>query len=313
MKDIAEDLDRDSGNLKSFLVETKELVDRENAEDQGFIDRCYGRWRVGFDLLKIFIYMSTEYGSEYNSRNRPHAAASSDYLFEAIVNIHAKSLRISNEIYALLREGFPDGALSRWRTLHELAVCALFIKANGKEVAKRFILHRDVDAYKKALRYKAHQSALSLKEIDDQTLAAMEARRNEIIQLHGLAMQKDLGWAAVVFGRDRVTFADLEKSVGLDKWRPYYSWSCDDIHACFTPNRVGLGVSETRTDMLLVGRSNSGFTDPAQLLAVSLNIINNCLPDEGNTEKDDVILGCLDAIVVDIQKEFWRIQSNPPA
>ncbi|MGY6283620.1 DUF5677 domain-containing protein [Methylorubrum extorquens] len=301
--------DEDDAILRDFLSEMQGLVEQVNTEDVGFIDRCYERWKTGFDLITIFLHMSTEYGAEYNTRNRPSAAASSDLLFEALINIHAKSLRISNEIHALLREGFPDGALSRWRTLHELAVCAVFLKTHGNAVAEKFILHREVDACRKMTRYRSHQVALGLQAIDDHTLRAMEARRDAIVQIHGQVMLKDLGWAAGVFGRDRVTFADIEKSVGLEKWRPYYYWSCDDIHATFTPNRVGLGVSEAKEELLLVGRSNGGFTDPAQLMAISMDIVNNCLPEGGRIETDYMILECLGALVTYIQNSFWEVQN----
>lgn len=301
--------DEDKAEVASFLEEMKVLIRHEHSEDQGFIDRCYERWKTGFDLIKIFIHISTEFGAEYNERNRPQAALETDLLFQALINVHAKALRISNEIYALLREGFPDGALSRWRTLHELAVCAMFLKTHGAAVAERFILHREVDACRKMSRYRAYQSVLGLAEIDDATAAALEARRDAIVRKYGPAMLKDLGWAAVIFGREKVTFSDLEKSVGLEKWRPYYYWSCDDIHATFTPNRVGLGVSEARSELLLVGRSNSGFTDPAQLMAISLNIINNCLPEGRRIESDYAILDLLDALVSGIQNEFWTVQN----
>ena len=121
--------------------------------DSGFRKRSYKRWKAGLDKLKMFIVMSQELGSAYNQRARSQAVAEQNYKFETTVALHARSVRVANEILALLREGFPDGALSRWRTLHELAVVATFLTNNDKEISKRFIAHRGIASAKALKQY----------------------------------------------------------------------------------------------------------------------------------------------------------------
>jgi hypothetical protein len=40
-------------------------------------------------------------------------------------------LQIFNEILVLLKSGYADGANSRWRSLHELAVISFFLLDNN--------------------------------------------------------------------------------------------------------------------------------------------------------------------------------------
>ena len=54
-----------------------------------------------------------------------------DQVFFVLWRLHARSCQITMEILALLKSGFADGAHARWRTLHEIAVTALFIKQQG--------------------------------------------------------------------------------------------------------------------------------------------------------------------------------------
>jgi len=62
----------------------------------------------------------------------PKAAAQNDYQFEALVRLQAGAARVAGEIYALLLSGYASGAHARWRTLHEIAVTALFIAQRGQ-------------------------------------------------------------------------------------------------------------------------------------------------------------------------------------
>jgi hypothetical protein len=48
-------------------------------------------------------------------------------------------------------EGRPScGALSRWRTLHEHSVIAMFLKMHGSEAAHRYLVSFDFQALKSA-------------------------------------------------------------------------------------------------------------------------------------------------------------------
>lgn len=62
----------------------------------------------------------------------------------------------------------------------------------------------------------------------------------------------------------------LQDFVKLDHWRPCIRTAHKEIHAGFVRPDEGLGVSEARSPVRLVGASNSGMLDPAQNLVATL-------------------------------------------
>ncbi|UUY00094.1 DUF5677 domain-containing protein [Sphingomonas sp. J315] len=123
---------------------------------KGFVRRNFRRWRAGFDLLEQLIVISQETGQAINEALRPAAIEANDALFEAVITNHARAVQVSREIMTLMIGGFPDGALARWRTLHEIGVTSVFLSQQGPTVAKRYILHDHITSYKRALNYMEH-------------------------------------------------------------------------------------------------------------------------------------------------------------
>ncbi|NJM53745.1 MAG: hypothetical protein HC846_10380 [Blastocatellia bacterium] len=76
--------------------------------------------------------------------------------FEVLLSLYARACLVSSEILVLLKAGFPDGSHARWRTLHEIAVVAMFIEKHGKEVAERYLLHEYVEDYKGAMQHQKY-------------------------------------------------------------------------------------------------------------------------------------------------------------
>ena len=298
----------------SFLKLMKSRLDENLAEhrdhDDDFRQRNYERWKTGLDLLKMFQFVSGELGATYNERSRPKAIEDQNVKFEAIVSLHARAVRVSDEMVALLFEGFPDGALSRWRTLHELAVVATFLNRNDNETAKRFISHRGIVAYKALKQYDEYLPRSNMMPLEAGELEKALAQRNSLVVQFGPEFKEEMGWAYPAIQKKKgINLLDLEGATGLDHWRPRYKWACDDIHAGFRPYNASLGVAESPTDVLLIGRSNSAFTDPAHMMAISLNLVNNALPPEYLSQQDNITLGALLFLRDEIGTTFHSIQS----
>lgn len=297
--------------LEDFKAQAIDTLHEFAQDDAAFEDRNYARWKSGFDLFRMFHIVSTELGSGFNGRERPAAAARGDYVFEAVVNLHARGLRVTGEVLALMLAGFPDGALSRWRTVHEMAVTAAFIGKHGHDVAERFIAHREVQAAKAVIQYDEYHLRANLSSIDPADLAAAVARKEAWVARFGKMIGKDYGWAYPIIDSERISLFDLEKDLGLDHWRPRYRWASDDIHGAFRPMGVGLGVAEATDPVLLVGRSNSGMTDPAHMTAISMTLLNHCLPRELRTHDESVILLALRLLSDEIGQVFLAIEKTP--
>lgn len=295
--------------LPDGLKERKKL-------DAGFRRRCNKRWKAGMEPLEMFLMMSQEFGSTYNKRARPQAVAEENYKFEAIVALHARSLRVANELLALLREGFPDGALSRWRTLHELAATATFLSQHDKEVSKRFIAHRHVVNYKALCQYQEYLPRSGMGALEPGSLDRAKQRRDALVAEFGKEFGEEMGWAFPVIPKPKsINLFDLEVATGLDHWRPRFKWASDDIHASAKPYHASLGAAEVPTDkpVLLVGRSDSGFTDPAHMCVISLNLTNHALPVEYRTEEEEKLLLALRLLSGVVGEMFLDIDQRTSA
>ena len=84
-------------------------------------------WGEAIDRLDMLIDLCMEEGARFNDLFREEAAQTDDFVFDALTRLHARGCQVGFEILALLKNGFADGAHARWRTLHELAVVAMFL------------------------------------------------------------------------------------------------------------------------------------------------------------------------------------------
>ena len=67
----------------------------------------------------------------------------------------------------------------------------------------------------------------------------------------------------------------LREYVGLEKWSHLYKLASKLIHADFYEMNSLMAMSEAKENMLLVGQSNSGMTEPAHITAITLNQITS--------------------------------------
>ena len=236
-----------------------------------FVERNIQRWQDAFDLLELHLEIATEAGELFNQRLRPEAAASGDILFDVLVRLHAKGCLVSKEILCLLKNGYADGAHARWRALHEISVTAMFLALKGTEAAQRFLDHRLVESYKGASQLRKYQSRLNIVGFDDAELAQLKAQYDSIITKYGKDFKSTYGWAQPFLTSSNDTFFALEEAVELDHWRPYYKWASQNVHANAKTIENSLGLCEAKEDMLQVGPSNSGMTDPAHSTTISLS------------------------------------------
>ena len=274
---------------------------------RGFEARTFKRWKDGLDPLYILLLISFEVGSKFNELNRPSAVQDNDYRFEALVNLHARALRVAHEIHALLLSGYPDGALSRWRTLHEIAVIMTFLRHCDPMISERFVVHRQVAEHKAMKQYREYQDRANLEPIEDAQYEAARQTKESIIEDYGSEMSRDYGWAAPVLNLKNPSLLDLETHVGLDHWRPRFRWACDDIHGSYRPVGTSLGESEAREPLLLAGASNSAFTDPAHMMAISLDLANHALLLDDSSIDLLVISSVLRSLTDEVGETFLRI------
>lgn len=242
------------------------LVEREQASE--FRARNEARWAPALDLLESLLVMCTEAGQILSESEGPQI---SDPKFAAVQRIHARSMLVAREALCLIRSGFADGALSRWRTLHELSVIAIFLANNDANISRRYLASRVFIARKAALELNEFAGRLNMEPFSDSTLKQFdeECAQIEALMAPSLAKKPEYSWASPALPPGNPTFAAIETAVGLEFYRPYFTWACDHTHGGSKEPMSLLGATEASTPLLLVGESNGGMVDPIQLISLS--------------------------------------------
>jgi hypothetical protein len=253
-----------------LVAREKEMLEERRSDQKAFVDRNHQRWEEGFDKLERLIVMSEELGSTMSAALGAAAVENSEAQYEAVISNHARAVLVSREILCLMINGFPDGALARWRTLHEIAVISKFISDHGTEVAERYLEHHHWLSYQRARNYQNHHVRANLTPLAETTIDELRLIAERVVAKRGTAIESDYGWAAEALNNRRPKFTDLENATGLDHWRPRYKWSSTVNHGAYLAPLQGLGTSESIRSVRLVGQSNSGMTDPGHMAAISL-------------------------------------------
>ena len=273
---------------------------------QQFEERLRQHWGKPLELLDLFISLATEAGSEFNETFRDEAARSNDPVFKALTLLHARACQIASATLVLLRSGYADDAHARWRALHEIAVVALFISEKGRTVAEQYLLHDTVQRYKLALRHREHAKAIQEEPITQKEFEELKAERDKLVARFGTPFKEDYGWAASTLGKMRPSIVDIEDSVGLEHWRPYYGMASSNVHANAHGAYYRLGSSLRPGELLLAGPSNAGLADPGHSTAISLSQITTEILATEPTLDNIVISNILLKLVDEIGEAFLQ-------
>jgi len=262
-------------------------------------------WGKAIDLLEMHLAMSIEAGESFNAEFRPSASSNNDHVFEVLSRLHARACQVASEVITLLKAGHADGAHARWRSLHEISVVSSFIAKHGNDLAERYLLHEGIESYRAAQQYQDCCQRLGYEPMTVKEFSNICSRRQSLIEQFGKSYDNDYGWASGAVGKERPTFSDIEKAVGLDHLRPYYRMASYNVHA--NPKGVffKLGLYPGTEDILLAGPSNVGLIDPGHATALSLGQVTVTLlitrPNLGRLVVCDILIKLGD----EIGEKFW--------
>jgi len=276
----------------------------------GFEQSVYQEWRKALELLEMFIVIASEAGEDFNEEFRPSASQNTDFMFEVLTRLHARSCQIANEVLTLLKAGYADGADARWRTMHEIAVIGFFIGKFGQDAAERYLLHEAVESYHAAQQYQLHYIKLGYEPLADSELSRLHSSYEQLVDRFGRPYANNYGWAASVLGNRDPKFSDIEQAVDLEHWRPHYKLASHNVHA--NPKGVffKLGLYPGERELLLAGPSDTGFADPGHSTAISLlQITTSLLTLKPNVDRLS-ICHILSTLAREIGDTFLSIQKG---
>lgn len=282
----AEDVVGLIGNEKinKTLDEVAKVIDKKLEEDKNeylkehlldvrsFEERLYLTWPKPLIRLEMIIVMCRELGSEIYKWHIANACG--NIKLDVIAKLHAHSIQISCEILQLLKSGFADGAMARWRSLHECAVIARILSHGDEELAEKYEEHKYIDDYKFSKSYAEHSEVLLFEKLDDMSITSIKNKYDSLIKKYGESFSKENGWSYKLFNKKKISFYDLESFSGLDFLRPFYKFSSVRVHVNSKSVTYKLSLSLSykhhNEEILLSGPSNEGLVDPLQCTSMSL-------------------------------------------
>jgi len=256
--------------ITALKAEAPKMLKDRHKDRRSFEKRCHQRWKKALNHLEMMIVMAAELGESNAKELRKQAIDEKGYVFGAISQLHPRAILVAEEILCLLRCGFPDGALARWRTLHEINVTAMFIAKHGDKIALNYLASFFFNARRAANQLNEYSDRANLRKFDETDLLEIEEFCEDATKRAGREMGRDYDWARPAISNNPVTLFDLEKDIEMDHWRPRFRWASQHNHAGHRPPDKLLGLVEAEQIDSLVGPSNSGFVDPLQMTAISL-------------------------------------------
>jgi hypothetical protein len=273
--------------LKSLKADWPAQRAHDQARMAQFSANLHARWGDAFETLRMMYTIAVEVGGSIaKGRGRAKRKA---VLNDTIMHLHARACQIVLEIITLMENGLADGAMARWRTLHEITVVATLLVEHGEELAIRYRSHEAVEAKRAMDRYVLHHEQLGYAPLTKKEIEQTEKGYKDSLVRFGENFGSEYGWAAHHLKIKKPRLVDLEAAVGQAAMQSYYRMASYNVHAGATGIGFRLGLLDGEgTPIALAGASNAGFVDPAQNAAYDLVHMTSLLAD-GTTRFDRMI------------------------
>jgi len=288
-------------DLKSRWVQEHVAQEADLSE---FRSRLEARWGKPLGQLRMLLTMAREWGQDATNRQISSKQGKKKYLRDILIRLHVRASQVTDEIICLLENGFADGAIARWRTLHEIGIVAAVISKHGEDIAQRYLAHQAIESKRAMNKYLNCCGPLGYRPLSAREVRGIAKAYEGAIKKYGKEFDAAYGWATVHLKKKRVTFADLEVEAGHAEMRSHYQMGNDNVHAGVKSMFVRLGLLDDY-GRLLAGRSNAGLMEPGQNTAHTLTQISAlvCLPGKF----DDLVIAQMIRMLRDeIPRSFYH-------
>jgi hypothetical protein len=300
-----------------FLANLKKRWPAEKLRQQRVVDRFRKnlrlRWSRGLSKYAMLIRMARELGSYINQETRASATEQNADLVDVLTRLHIRACQVAEEVLVLLQNGFANGAMARWRTMHEIEVSTHFIGKYGNECAKRYRDHQFVESYRGAHEYEVARERLGYAEIPVKDREEIDKEYKRVLQKHGNEFGGQYGWAAADLQIKKPTFKDLQSEVGVDYLRGHYRMASHGVHA----NPRGIYFSLTSlfpSDEIVAGASNAGLADAGEGAARALVSISAALLSLSPSLDHQVAIMAMQLLQSEIASAFlqahWKLHHD---
>lgn len=236
--------------FKGIQEERNDLSLRCTKCEDEFKQKNYLAWEVAFKQTEAFIEIIHEIINKYRESieeldNSIQAKKKKQH--DVFLQLYARTFQEFLEIFTLLKNGFPSGGMSRWRTINERVIIATFIatSSNAEEVATAFI------------EYANHSS--EDEEISNDYYDWAKKDTRFISKINSMPQNKQKKMST-----QPIKFSMIRKECPVEKiylGESYYKFASSLIHA--SPKGTYHSMAEPSTNMLCVGQSSYGIAEPA--------------------------------------------------
>jgi hypothetical protein len=242
-----------------------------------FEKRLAEHWGRAFDLAEMVMKVAFEAGEFFYAKHVP-PDGEHDLVFEALSRLLARACRIAEEVLVLLKAGYGQAGLARWRALHEVAVVADFIAEHGDDCAERYFAHEGVETWKGMKEFQEYAERIGDTPYSDEQFEATRRHFEALLERYGSRFGGSYGWAQAAlaakdprFAKKDATLRAIEESVGTPHMRPYYRMASHGVHA--NPKGVTWTsdlLAAHQGAVLLTGPSPAGLADAGHWALISL-------------------------------------------
>jgi hypothetical protein len=269
--------DSAKGMAERLKQDAPGMLEHRRSWQAEFEKRVAEHWGSAFDLAEMVMKVAFEAGEFFYEKHVP-SDGQRDFVFEALSRLLARACRIAEEVLVLLKAGYGQAGLARWRALDEVAIVADFIAENGDDCAERYFAHEGVETWRGMLEFQQHAEKLGETPYSEVEVEAAKRRFDTLIERYGSRFGGSYGWAQAAlaakdprYSKKNATLPAIERSVGTSHMRPYYRMASHGIHAnpkgvTWTPDLLPTNGRGS----LLTGPSPAGLADPGQSTLISL-------------------------------------------
>jgi Family of unknown function (DUF5677) len=295
-----------SANIANRITaEWQKMRHKNERALRSFRDSLEDRWGNGFDQLRILLDVCLEMGQTAFEKAQRSKATKGRATASTLIKLHIRACQVSHEILILLENGFPEGAMARWRTLHELSVVALVISDGGDELAVRYRDHEIVETKRAHDRFLEDHEGLGLSPPSARDTTRTNREFAKVLEKHGANFGNSYGWASIYLNNKSPRFIHLEIAAGRSATHSHYKMASYTVHA--TAKSLTFRVSDIDGEgKIFAGATNGGLDEPSLKLANTMSLITHLLPTFGASKIDSavelmVLLNIRDQAIKEIQ------------
>ena len=184
---------------------------------------------------------------------------------------------------------------------------AYFLLEHRVDTPQRYLDHAVVERFRAATKYQQHCRTLGYDPFSEEEMKELNKTSDEAIAKYGKPFGKDYGWAAEALPNRPSNFTEIEASLNMAHWRPWFGLACQSVHAGSQGLHFALGIPHDTPEMLLAGASDAGLADPGHQMAISLTMVTVAFLTARPNLDGLIACHCMLKVCDDIGREMLRV------